>query len=457
MGSVLSHMKILAPLRLRAFRILWTGMTVSLVGDGVTLVAIAWQVYQLAGTPAALGITLMAMSIPQLLLLLFGGVVSDRFERRRVMLASDIVRGSALLALGVLCVAGKPQVWHLAAIGAVYGAGNAFFAPAFDALVPDLVPEHLRAQANSLDQFVRPLAARLLGPALGGWIIAGVGAGWAFIADAATFGVSIACLAWLGKVAAAPAQAPAPGADPRPDAGSASASVWGEIREGFEFVRTRTWLWATFAAATLSYLVFLGPAEVLLPYLVKGELGGSAADLGMVFAMGGLGAITASVIVAQRAMPARIMTCVYAAWSISTLAVAGYGLAHATWQAMLACFAFNAFESAGLILWTTTKQGFVPVRLYGRVSSLESLIATGLMPVSYVLSGYVAGIAGTRATLIGAGLLGAAINTAFYFLPGVRAVEGRRPAAPDARAAAQAAEPASEHAAEPVAGRALPA
>ena len=404
-------------------------MTISLVGDGVTLVAIAWQVYQLAGTPTALGITLMSMSIPHVLLLLFGGAVSDRFERRRVMLLSDIVRGSALLALGLICIAGTPRIWHMALIGACYGAGNAFFGPAFDALVPDLVPEPLRPQANALDQFVRPLAARLVGPALGGWVIAGIGAGWAFVADAATLAVSIACLLRLGTVTrGAPPAACAGGAR---GTGAASASLWTEIREGLAFVRARAWLWGTFAAATLSYLVFLGPADVLLPYLVKGELGGGAGDLGMVFAMGGMGAITASVIVAQRTMPARNMTCVYAAWSISTLAVAGYGLAHAPWQAMLACFVFNAFESAGLILWTTTKQAFVPVRLYGRVSSLEGLIATGLMPVSYALSGYVAALAGTRATLIGAGILGAVINAAFYFVPGVRAVESGGPAAGD--------------------------
>jgi DHA3 family tetracycline resistance protein-like MFS transporter len=411
-------LKILAPLRVPAFRTLWTGMSVSLIGDGVTLVAIAWQVYQLSGAPAALGVTLMAMSIPNVILLLFGGVVSDRFDRRRVMMASDLVRGAAVLALGVLALAGSPKIWHLAVIAACYGAGNAFFTPAFDALVPDLVPAPLLAQANSLDQFVRPLAARLIGPALGGWVIGAIGVGWGFVADAASFAVSIACLIRLGALAGS-----APAQEPAREALQNTGSIRAEIAEGFAFVRGRPWLWGTFAAATLSYLIFLGPAEVLLPYIVKNEMGGTAADLGLVFAMGGLGAITASVIVAQRDAPARNMTFIYAAWSLSTLAVAGYGLARAPWQAMLACFAFNAFESAGLILWLTTKQTNVPARLFGRVSSLEGLIATGLMPVSYALSGSIGSALGSRTTLIAAGLVGAAVNTAFYFLPGVRSVE----------------------------------
>jgi MFS family permease len=406
-------LRLLAPLRLRGFRILWAGMTISLVGDGVTLIAIAWQVYQLSNVPTALGITMMAMSVPQILLLLFGGFVSDRFERCRVMLFADLVRGCALLVMGVLSIAGVLGIWHMAAIAAVYGAGNAFFGPAFDALVPDLVPDELLAQANSLDHFVRPVSARLVGPALGGWIIATVGVGWAFILDAASFAVSIACLLQLGQLQTARQ------ANPEPDSGS----IWTEIREGFSFVRCNVWLWGTFSAATLGYLIFLGPAEVLLPYLVKNDLSGSASDLGTVFAMGGLGAITASIVMSQRGMPNRNMSFIYIAWSLSTLAVAGYGLARFPWQLMLTCFAFNAFETAGQIVWLTTKQSLVPTSLLGRVSSLDWLISIGLMPLSYALAGPVATWLGTRTTLIGAGLLGSVITFAFLFLPGMRSPE----------------------------------
>ena len=406
-------MKILAPLRLRAFRILWTGMTISLVGDGITLVAIAWQVYELSNLPTALGTTMMAMSIPQVLLLLFGGFASDRFDRRWMMLAADLVRAAALVALGALSITGVLEIWHMMVIAVVYGAGSAFFGPAFDALVPEIVPEHLLAQANSVDQLVRPLAARLAGPAIGGWIIATVGVGSAFLIDAATFGVSMVCLLCLGRVHAS--------ASSRAD--TAPLSPLRDMREGFAFVFSHVWLWGTFVAATFAYLLFLGPSEVLLPYIVKNELGGSAGDLGLVFATGGLGAIAASVYMAQRGMPVRNMTFIYVAWSLSTLAVAGYGLARLPWQAMAACFVFNAFETAGLIVWLTIKQSLVPARLLGRVSSLDWLISIGLMPVSYALAGPVASVLGTRETLVGAGLLGAAVTLGFLLLPNMRAPE----------------------------------
>jgi len=148
----------LRPLHIRDFRLLWTGMTASLVGDGVFLVALAWQVYQLSNVPTALSVVGLAISLPHVLFLLIGGVASDRFDRRRVMIAADGARGVAMAALGALSVIGVVQLWHVVALGALYGGGTAFFGPAFDSIVPDLVPTELLGEANSLDQFVRPAA-----------------------------------------------------------------------------------------------------------------------------------------------------------------------------------------------------------------------------------------------------------------------------------------------------------
>jgi len=406
-------MKILIPLRLREFRILWTGMTISLIGDGVMLVAIAWQAYQLSDTPTALGLTMMAMSIPHILLLPFGGMVSDRFERRWVLFGGNFVRGLASAALAVLSVSGTLQIWHLAIIAVFHGAGNAFFGPASGALVPDLVPAKLLPQANALDQFARPVASRLVGPALGGWIIAAAGIGSAFFVDATTSMASIVCLLQLGSTVRRR----------REERGEKAASVGTQIREGFSFVRSRIWLWGTFVAAALAYLIFLGPAEVLLPYIVKDDIGGNAGDLGMVFAMGGLGSIAAAMIMAQRGIPRHNMTFIYLSWTLSTLAIAGCGFAQAIWQAMFACFAFNVCESAGLIVWLTTKQSLVPKRLLGRVSSLELLISTALMPMSYALAGPVAAYFGARPMLIGAGIAGSIVTLVFLYLPGMRSIE----------------------------------
>ncbi len=407
-----SRLRLLAPLRHRDFRMLWIGMTVSLIGDGIFLVAIAWQSYELSDSPTALSLIGVAMTIPHVAFLLLGGVVSDRWDRRRVMVSADAVRGAALAALGALSLTGVVEVWHMMVIGALYGAGTAFFGPAFDAIVSELVPSEELTQANSLDQFVRPAAIGLAGPALGGLLIAVAGTGGAFLFDAATFGVSIAAVSLIRPL---PASARADGERP--------GTVLSEVAEGYRYVRSNVWLWGTFLAATFAYLLFMGPSDVLLPYMVKNELGGSASDLGLILAAGGVGAIFAEILMAHRGTPRRHMTFIYVVWTLSTFAIAGYGLARDRWQLAAACFAFNALEAAGTIVWATTKQRFVPRRLLGRVSSFDWFISIGLLPASYALSGPVAGALGARATLVGAGIVGGIVTFGFLFLPGMRRTE----------------------------------
>jgi MFS family permease len=400
--------RLLAPLRHRDFRLLWSGMAVSLVGDGIFLIAVAWEAYVLWNAPAALSIVGIGMTVPTVVFLLVGGVLSDRHDRRLLMLWADVVRAVAVVCLAGLVFAGALQLWQLVALVAVYGSGTAFFTPAFEAIVPDLLPSDDLAAANSLDQLVRPIALRLLGPLLGGWLVA-AGAGLAFAVDAASFAASAVAVLLLR---------------PRTHGSTGQPSHASAVREGLAFIRRRVWLWGTLVAAAGAYLVFLGPSEVLLPYMVKNELHASAGELGLVFAAGGLGAVGAAIWMGQRGHPRRDVTVMYVTWTLATLAIAGYGLATAAWQLMAACLVFNALETAGTIVWATVKQRHVPAGMLGRVSSLDWLISIGLLPISFALTAPVAAAIGVRATLVGAGLVGAAITLAALFLPGMTAIEG---------------------------------
>jgi MFS family permease len=401
---------LVAPLRHRDFRLLWSGMCISLLGDGAFLVALVWQVYVLSDTATAMSLVGIAMTVPTIVFLLVGGVASDRLDRRRIMLAADLVRGVAVGLLAVLSLAGALELWHIVVLVVFYGSGAAFFAPAFDAIVPELLPAERLGQANALDQVVRPIALRLAGPALGGVVVGALGSGTAFALDAASFMASAAALLAM-----------------RAPAGRRTAtgvSLRDDLREGWRFVRRRSWLWVTFASAAIAYLLFMGPVEVLLPLLVKQGLGGSAAELGLVFAAGGLGSVACAVVLGQRGLPRRDITFMYVAWTLATLAVAGYGLSASVWQLMLACLVFNGLETAGTIVWATAKQRHVPADMLGRVSSLDWLISIGLLPLSFALTGPVSGAIGVRATLIGAGVLGAVVTFAALFIRGVRSVEG---------------------------------
>jgi len=352
---------LLAPLRHRDFRLLWSGMCVSLIGDGIFFVALPWQVYKLSDVPSALAVVGIVMTVATISFLLLGGVISDRVDRRQVMLVADATRCLAIGAIAVMSVLGILALWQIVVLAAFYGVATAFFDPAFDAIVPEILPGDALAQANSLDQFVRPLALRLAGPATGGLLIAGLGTGTAFGVDAATFAVSAAALL---RMTARPRGAHGTG-----------ASLVRDIGAGFSYVRRHAWIWATLVSAAIAYLLFMGPTEVLVPYAVKNELHGSAADLGLVFAAGGIGSLGCAVVLGQRGIPRRDITLMYIFWTLATFAVAGYGLAHALWGLMLASLAFNTLETAGTIIWATAKQRHVPASLLGRVSSLDWLIS----------------------------------------------------------------------------------
>jgi DHA3 family tetracycline resistance protein-like MFS transporter len=415
--------KLLGPLRERDFALLWTGMAVSLLGDGIYLVAVAWQVYDLSNDPTALSLVGLSWTIGMVAFLLTGGVVSDRIERRRVMIGADLVRATVLVAIGALSLAGVLEIWHLVALVVLFGAGEAFFGPAFGAILPDVVPGGQLVQANALDQLVRQAAGRLIGPALGGFVVAAVGTGSAFLIDAATFAVSAACVGAL-RVRSLP----------QTDGRERSARA--ELREGVVFVRSQPWLWATLIAAAVSLLMFLGPLEVLLPFVVRNDLHAGPGAFGAILAAAGAGSVVISLLLSQRGLPRRYLTFMYATWSMATLPLAGYALGTAVWQLMALAFVYGACMSAGTVVWATLMQTRVPAGLRGRVHSLDWFVSIGLTPVSFALTGPVSKAIGIDATLIAAGVVPAVLTAALFFLARLRADEQRHPPLPVAAVAA---------------------
>jgi DHA3 family tetracycline resistance protein-like MFS transporter len=239
-------------------------------------------------------------------------------------------------------------------------------------------------------------------------VIAAGGPGWAFAIDALSF-LALALAAMFVST--------------NSTHGRDGTTVRDDVVSGFRFIKGRTWLWGTFGAAAVAYLLFMGPAEVLLPYVVKVSLKESAGVLGFIFAVGGIGSILAAIVVGSRALPRRSMLVMYAAWTASTIGIAIYGIANSAWQLMVASFVFNALEAIGTIIWATTKQKLVPAEMLGRVSSLDWFISIGLVPVSFALTGWVAGMVGVRATLVGAGVLASVVTVGALLLPGMREPE----------------------------------
>lgn len=404
----------LRTLRHRDFGLLWLGQGISLLGDGVYFVAIAWQVYDLSDSASALSLVGVAWTLPQVLTLLLAGVLADRVERRRQLVAADLLRCAAIGGIAALSLAGAIELWQIVALVVVYGIGDALFQPAFTGIVPSVVPADELLAANALSSFARPLALRFVGPALGGLLITALGVGEAFAFDAASFALSALAVRLIAI------QRPAL------DAGQDERSLRADIAEGLAYVRERAWLWATLCMAALVLLLFFGPTEVLLPLRIRHQLGGDAGDFGLVLAAGGLGAILSSVAISVAGLPARKMTFMYAVWCLPMLTVAGYGLAGSVWQLALLSFVLFGTAAAGNVVWNTMIQTEVPRSKLGRVSSLDWLVSTGLIPVSFAITGPVSHLVGVQATLVVAGVLGSA-GFAFLFVPGVRDPE-RSPA-----------------------------
>ncbi|HKI91571.1 MAG TPA: MFS transporter [Gaiellaceae bacterium] len=401
-----------SPFRSRNFRLLWLASTVSLLGDGFYYVAVGWQTLALSDSATALSLVWLAFTLPHMASLLFGGVLSDRLSRRQVLLGANLVSGGALGAVGILSLAGTLRLWHLFVLVAVYGAAEAVFGPAFVAIVPELVDQDLLAQANSLNQLNRPLALRLVGPAVGGVIVASLGAGAALALDAGTFGVSALCISAMRLPVAASAAA-----------GRGVRGVLGEIGAGFGAVRRVPWLWAGMGAYAVATFVTWGCVQALLPLVVKDDLGGGARMLGAVFAAGGVGAVIAAVTIGRRGLTRRPLAVFFCALAGNVAAVSLFGLASGPALALLAGLLMSGLATAAVVIWRTLIHERVEGTLLGRVNSIDWLVSTSLVPVALVVVGPLADAVGAQRLLVGAGVAGTLGTLAFLLVPGVLAAE----------------------------------
>jgi MFS family permease len=384
-------------------------LALSLIGSGLWLVALAWQVIGLGGGPAELSLVTALYSVGLLAFLLIGGVTADRLPQRYIMLTADLVRAAVLLALGVLSLSGDLEIWHLAVGGLMIGAGEAFFLPSYTALLPRLLPEGELLAANGLEGTLRPLAQQAAGPALGGVAVAALSPGVAILAGGLTYIVSASCLLAMNVRPAKGSSVPgsAPGA----------ASVLAALREGFRYVRATSWLWASLLFALALVLFIIGPLEVLLPFAIRDNLGGGADDYGLALAAFGVGGAIGALAISSGSLPRRYLTVMLLMWGLGSLPFAAIGLAGALWVVCAALFVVGATYSSAMVIWGTLLQRRVPEDLRGRVSSLDFFVSLALMPVSMAIAGPAGAAFGISAVFLVAGIAPVFLAAAAILLP----------------------------------------
>src|SRR5215204_5512105 len=389
------------PLRHRDFRLLWTGLAISLV-------ALAWQVIELGGGPTELSLVTALFSVGLLAFVLIGGVAADRLPQRLIMLTADVLRAAVLLVLGLLSLSGDLRIWHLAAGGALIGAGEAFFIPSYTALLPHLLPEDELLAANGLEGTLRPLAEQAAGPALGGVAVAALSPGVAILTGGLAYLVSAGCLLVM-KVR--------PRNVPPANGAPGVAAVLSDLRQGFRYVRRTSWLWATLLFALALVLFIIGPLEVLLPFAIRNNLGGGAEDYGLALAAFGVGGAVGALAISSGRLPRRYLSVMLLMWGLGALPFAAVGLANSLWVVCVALFAVGAAFSAGLVIWGTLLQRRVPDGLRGRVSSLDFFVSLALMPVSMAIAGPAGAAFGLTAVFIVSGVAPVFLAGATILLP----------------------------------------
>jgi MFS family permease len=388
-------------LRGREFRLLFAGQAVSVLGDRMVAVALAFAVLEIGGSTSDVGLVLAAGVLPLVGSVLVGGVVADRASRRAVMVVADLVRVASQGAMAGLLIAGVAEVWMLALLAGVTGAATGFFSPASTGLLPEVVPAGRLQPANALRSSAVS-TGEILGPLAAGVLVAAAGAGWAIAADAATFGLSAACLVMLRVPTRLASQA---------------SSFVADLREGWVAFRSRRWVWTVVAYFAIGN-VFWGAWNALGPVVADRDLGGAAA-WGTVLAAAGVGALAGSLLATQ-ARPRRPLVFVALTDGLFALPLAFLAAAPPVPLLAFGALVSGAGMMLGISVWESTLQHHIPGESLSRVSSYDWFGSLAFSPLGLAIWGPVAATIGISVSLWLAFGLSVVVVLALLAVPDIR-------------------------------------
>lgn len=400
----------LSLLRDRRVQRLTLAQLTSATGDGMVIAALPFAILAAGGSDAQFSIALAVQALAMALLFLPAGVVGDRFNRRKVVVASDLLRFGARGAIAVLLIMGDATFWQLLVAQAAHGAGTALFSATMDGFVPEVVNGSQRLQKLNSLRIVAVSIGTAIGPAIGGVVYVATGAGWAFALDAVTF-LGSALLIW---------RLPTPYAIEA----SGSASLRGVVRdvaEGWRAFRRIGWYWRIASEfAVLNTLVF-APYFVIGPHVAEESLGGSGAWAAILVALG-IGELCGALIVMAWAPERPLLTAtkLVAVWVLPLLLLAVLApVSLLVAGAVVAGMSLAVFSA----IWETAKQTHTPSRLRARLGSFDHLGSLGLVPFGYVLGGMVLGTFGAGPALIAGAAILTAATLAVASDPNIRGLE----------------------------------
>jgi MFS family permease len=373
----------LRALRHRNFQLFFSGQLISLIGTWMQTTAQAWLVYRITGSSLKLGAVGFASQFPVFLVAPLGGIVADRFNRRKVVIGTQIASMVLALVLAFLTLTGRVQVWHIFVLAASLGVVNAFDIPGRQAFLVDMVGKEDLMNAIALNSSMFN-GARIIGPAIAGILVAKIGEGWCFFGNGLSYVAVIIGLLMMRVE--------------RPARRASTASPWTHLLEGFRFVRHTAPIRAILLLLGLVSLVAM-PYSILMPIFADKILHGGARGLGILMGATGVGALFGALTLASR-------SGVHGLGRWVAFSCAGFGV-----SLILFSWSRNFWLSAALLLpvgfgmmlqmssSNTLIQAMVPDHLRGRVMAVYSMMFMGMAPFGALLGGALADRLGAPVTV----------------------------------------------------------
>jgi MFS family permease len=389
------------------FRYLWLAQLISVLGSSVTTVILPMVVYSATGSTTTMGLTMALYMLPNVLMLPVSGWIVDRYDRVRLMAASDLIRFMIMVALAALVFTDRLTIPLLYALVVVYGLMDGMFQPAYAAVRAVVFTPPIRNSANALSQLGNQVI-RLLGPSLGGLLALG-STGIGFSLDALTYLASFFFLVLLRK--ALPMKNSRSGQPVR---------IKEDFLEGIAVLRSHPWLWITILAFSFVNICYSGLIIVLLPWLFKIHLGLDPFVYGLGVSCSGIGAIAAALLFGARAKWRRRGPLAYGGAALSGIALLLMSMVSSP---VLLGF-LMAMEGFGLmmfgLIWETSLQELVPEEAFGRVASLDMMGSFVLLPAGYLIVGWLADHIGGISTITIFSTMGILSVLLLLLVPGIR-------------------------------------
>jgi len=385
---------------------IWIGQTISVVGDFLYIIALMWWVLEKTGSTAAMATVAICSSLPAIVLGPFAGTYVDRVDKRRLLILTDLGRGVLIIVPGVLYFLNQLQVWHIFVIAAFLSSMSTFFNPALASFLPVIVNKEQLVRANSISQMSNNLSG-IIGPALGGALVALFGAGTVMFLDALSFFVSVIAI-FLVRVKV---EQVFPSEERK--------RFLQELLDGLNFIRKESGILGLVVLISILNF-FVAPVGVLIPLMVKKILRMGAEGFGVLGSSISVGMVLGSLFLGMFGGVRRKGTFIMIGIVVAGSFLALFGVSESFWTSIFLLGGCGFGVSFANILVPVVFQSRIPHEKQGRVFGTLGTISGGLRPISLALVGVMGGLLHVQMIVFLSGVLVALGGLTGFLIPGIK-------------------------------------